>query len=297
MNNPIQSIVVTTDFSDAASNAVRVAAGIAHRQGAVLRLLHVATAFDIAVPPLGHYSMVGRQLAEAQREESAGLAQLAAETSEKWRIACTADEVLGGVGEAVSAYAKDHGCDLIVIGSRSMSGLGKFFLGSNAIDVLKRAHCPVLAVPEGVSVEAFRNILFPVRAVPDATEKYDFLRPIIARNGATVHVAGVAELGNPDRFMYVNALTSALGEQMKRDGVSFTLEKHFCPDVADTILSVAQKRDVDLLVVTSTLEKDFWKLFSGPFSKQMLDRAEMAVLMVRPGIGGTEASDISSDAA
>lgn len=44
------------------------------------------------------------------------------------------------------AFARDEGIDLIVIGLRRRSPVGKLVLGSNAQDVLLGADCPVLAV-------------------------------------------------------------------------------------------------------------------------------------------------------
>jgi nucleotide-binding universal stress UspA family protein len=43
-------------------------------------------------------------------------------------------------------FANDEGIDLIVIGVRRRSPVGKLVLGSNAQDILLRADCPVLAV-------------------------------------------------------------------------------------------------------------------------------------------------------
>jgi nucleotide-binding universal stress UspA family protein len=42
--------------------------------------------------------------------------------------------------------ADDEGADLIVIGLRKRSAVGKLLLGSNAQEILLGAHCPVLAV-------------------------------------------------------------------------------------------------------------------------------------------------------
>ena len=283
MKYTFQTVLVATDFSDVSLNAVRLAAAICKRQGATLRILHVVTHFDIAVPPIGHYAVVGPMIAESQNAQSARLQNLARQTGEEYGIACIADEATGALAEAIEQYATDNSCDLIVIGAVGASGLERLFLGSNTMAVLKRTSIPVLAVPKDARADTFRNILFPVRPVPNATDKYDVVRPIIERNGAKLHLVAVSPMGNPNRFMYVNALTSDLASKLNTDGVDFTVEKHYCEDVTDTILSLAEKKEADLLVITSTLEKDFWQLFSGPFSRKIIDRATTAVLLVRPG--------------
>lgn len=48
--------------------------------------------------------------------------------------------------EDLIAVTVDQGADLIVIGIRRRSAVGKLVLGSNAQDVLLNAPCPVLAV-------------------------------------------------------------------------------------------------------------------------------------------------------
>ncbi|MDP9287129.1 MAG: universal stress protein [Thermoproteota archaeon] len=45
-------------------------------------------------------------------------------------------------------YAEHEGVDLIVMGSRGLSGFKKLLLGSTASGVVTYAHCPVLVVNE-----------------------------------------------------------------------------------------------------------------------------------------------------
>jgi nucleotide-binding universal stress UspA family protein len=49
-------------------------------------------------------------------------------------------------GEDLADFAAEEDADLIVIGLRRRSPVGKLVLGSNAQDVLLKADCPVLAV-------------------------------------------------------------------------------------------------------------------------------------------------------
>lgn len=58
-------------------------------------------------------------------------------------------EVLIGASSVVKEiveYAEEHKIDLIVIGTRGISGIKKMLLGSTASGILSYAHCPVLIV-------------------------------------------------------------------------------------------------------------------------------------------------------
>ena len=50
------------------------------------------------------------------------------------------------VKETILNYAKSQNVDLIIVGTKGMTGIAKFLMGSVAIDVIAHAHCPVLAV-------------------------------------------------------------------------------------------------------------------------------------------------------
>ncbi|WP_270181504.1 universal stress protein [Alkalihalobacillus sp. CinArs1] len=52
----------------------------------------------------------------------------------------------GNPGEEIVKYAEENECDLIVMGSRGLSGIKEIFLGSVSHNVLQRASCPVLVI-------------------------------------------------------------------------------------------------------------------------------------------------------
>ncbi len=49
-------------------------------------------------------------------------------------------------GEDLAAFANEQKADLVVIGVRRRSAVGKAVLGSNAHDIIMRSECPVLSV-------------------------------------------------------------------------------------------------------------------------------------------------------
>jgi nucleotide-binding universal stress UspA family protein len=50
------------------------------------------------------------------------------------------------VTDAIIDYATKNKIDLIVIGTKGMTGLKRFLMGSVAQGVVQHAHCPVLLV-------------------------------------------------------------------------------------------------------------------------------------------------------
>jgi nucleotide-binding universal stress UspA family protein len=50
------------------------------------------------------------------------------------------------VSEEIIDYAKSKNVNLIVVGTKGLTGLAKFLLGSVARNVIAHTQCPVLAV-------------------------------------------------------------------------------------------------------------------------------------------------------
>lgn len=141
----ITRILVPTDFSESADQALTYALKLAEGVGAAVRLVHVFDDPD----DVGLYShMYVPMPAELRTQIVADLRkQLAA------RVATAADaktvvaEVLTGrPAQAIVDDANAHQCDLIVMGTHGRHGVAHMLLGSVAERVIRTAACPVLVV-------------------------------------------------------------------------------------------------------------------------------------------------------
>lgn len=50
------------------------------------------------------------------------------------------------IAEGIIDYAKRNDIDLIVVGTKGLTGIEKFLIGSVASNVIAHAHCPVMAI-------------------------------------------------------------------------------------------------------------------------------------------------------
>jgi nucleotide-binding universal stress UspA family protein len=97
------------------------------------------------LPRMG--AAVGKgQIEKYYREEGEAMLAPAKKKLDAAGIGYQAHVLVGPVAEAIVKHAKDKRCDLIYIGTRGMSALGKALIGSTATKVLHLSDIPVLLV-------------------------------------------------------------------------------------------------------------------------------------------------------
>jgi nucleotide-binding universal stress UspA family protein len=144
---PFKSILVPVDFSPHSERAVEVAMEMAAAMGAEVHLLHVyGIPVGVAGPGIYDTALPVGVLTDLRDSAAKALEELVARFGER------GVKVSGLVREGVPAgtivdTAEEVGSDLIVMGTRGLSGLKHVLLGSVAERTLRSASCPVLAVP------------------------------------------------------------------------------------------------------------------------------------------------------
>jgi nucleotide-binding universal stress UspA family protein len=143
--NPLpRTILVSTDFGEAAGEALEYGVAWARLAGAKLTLLHVCEipyvgSPDGALVPTG--DVVEQMLQDAERL----LAALAANYAEQGVVVTPLVEQ-GNPRDVICAVARRLGAGLIVMGTHGRRGLSHAFLGSVAEWVVRMAPCPVLTI-------------------------------------------------------------------------------------------------------------------------------------------------------
>lgn len=139
-----RTILVPVDFSSHASAALDVAIELAREPGAKLHLFH---AYEI---PLGTIPPYGVAIPEALlsdvRDAAARRLEKSAHKVQEAGVACETHILHAPPSEGIVEAARSVGADLIVMGTRGLTGLKHVLLGSVAERVLRTAPCPVLTI-------------------------------------------------------------------------------------------------------------------------------------------------------
>ncbi|HEX9711301.1 MAG TPA: universal stress protein [Actinomycetota bacterium] len=115
-----KKVLLTTDGSPTASNAVRVGSALARASGAEILLLHVGDP------------------AEGKKALETTSGQIEGDVS--------ALSVEGDPADKILEVAENEGVDLIVVGNKGMTGARRFLLGSVPNQVSHNASCDVFIV-------------------------------------------------------------------------------------------------------------------------------------------------------
>ena len=139
-----RKILVPIDFSTHSSRALQTAVELAKAFGGTLHLLHC---YPINVGAISPYGLVIPESFDRDIREAA-TKQLA-----QWREKATAQKVEVSTevtplfpSEAIASTAERIGADLIVMGTRGLSGIKHVMLGSVAERTVRIAPCPVLTL-------------------------------------------------------------------------------------------------------------------------------------------------------
>lgn len=98
------------------------------------------TGARLPTPPTSPPTIVRRDYLEETRTQLRDL--VPDDFKGNWEV----DVIGGDPDEAIVNYAREHGADLIVMGSHGHTGLRHLLMGSVAEHVLRHAPCPVLIV-------------------------------------------------------------------------------------------------------------------------------------------------------
>jgi len=147
----MKRILIATDGSQAADDAVSFGLDLAVRHGAAAVVVHVVPTVDF-VPVLGGFGLVGAQAHEPYPGDVRMLEEAGAEAAARG-VPVETKLLTGGTVDEIVAYADSCDVDLIVVGSRGHGPVGSALLGSTSLGVLHEAHRPVLVV-RGATVAA-----------------------------------------------------------------------------------------------------------------------------------------------
>lgn len=152
----MKRILIPTDFSACAKNALKVGFELATELKAEILLLHViytTNGLEKFPEELTNFPELKRAVTKAKQH-------LKQDEEQYKKIAITTQVEIGTPFQVILATAKKWKPDLIIMGSHGTAEKNHPFVGSNAQKVLRGADCPVLSVQKNHTLKNLKRLTF-----------------------------------------------------------------------------------------------------------------------------------------
>ncbi len=297
-------IMAPTEGSDSEKAALSVAAKLAHRLDADLRLVRVLSApiGSENVPRKSVLEITEEDLREERLARLRKLEALGAEVRALGDIRVITALEDGRVAPTLRDYAKTFNVDLIVMTSHSRGGVKRVTLGSVTDNLIRHTNIPVLVVrPPGSFIgptreETISRIVVPLDGSPLAQEILPHVAELGLQLNATVTLLRVLTPSNyaQEQIMqpglpwwdadmaeaetYLADAASTLTEH----GVAVNKEVVLSENVTDTILDFATRAKADLIAIATRGTGGMSRFVFGTVADEITRRSPISLLVFHP---------------
>ena len=270
----MKKILVPTDFSKEAENALKVAAQLARKHDAEIYLLHMLELPLHQVDALSGHSelpeaMFFMKLAHQKFEET-----LAKDYLEGISVHETVD--FQESFAEIKNVCKDKGIDMIIMGSHGASGFKEMFIGSNAEKVVRSSEIPVLVIKNEHKEFKISNFVFASDFRKDSKETYNQAAKLADYFGAILHLVLVNTANN---FLTSSEARERIQDFIKDDPFkNYTVNIYNDKSVESGILNFSHSINADLIGISTHGRQGIAHFFNGSISEDIVNHAKRPVI-------------------
>jgi nucleotide-binding universal stress UspA family protein len=273
----MKKILIPTDFSNNANNALKYANDFAKAINNKIVLLHSY------LPLVGKYNMISGIVAEdiaiqkkssEKKLEKVSSKYVKVPSSHLVKIGDTIDEIIDAAQKSKS--------QLIIMGTHGASGLKQILFGSNTSDVISKSNIPVLAIPQRYRFKKINTIVYATD-LNNTINELKHIIPIAKQLDATIEVLNLnySYNKNDDKKPLVEKRIKALTyKKIKLIEKKATIEQTMIEQIKKYLV----KRKPQLLVMFPEDKAWFDKLFISSKTEELANQLKLPLLSIRKSI-------------
>ena len=193
----MKKILLPTDFSDNAWNAIAYALEFFKNEACEFHILHTYTPtfyrvdYMMGGPTVSAIPDTGVDVAQAGLDKTLKDIKLKFKNPEHSYKTLSAFNTLTN---EVEELTENNNFDLIVMGTQGAKGAKEIFLGTHTVHVIRKSKIPVMVIPTGYGFKELKSILFPTDyRQPFKEEVVLFLTALVNKHKAKLTVLHVKE--------------------------------------------------------------------------------------------------------
>lgn len=282
-----RNVLVAIGGSPWSDAALSYAISLAAATGADLTILTVlASPVAYTMPDVMASSELLMESIERQGHELIAQASARAEAAE---VSYSAVTKWGSVPETILQTAQDERCDLIILGSRVITGWKRLMIGRTLNAVTARCEQPLLVIKHPPAAElgqpTWRRLLVATGGSPWSDIAVDHALELAQKNGLEVCIlcVDVNRAADQNAFDDNSAAKDILANAEARAAAAgVTYEAHLAyGDVTEAVLETASSRQCDAIVMGSRGMTGLKRLMIGSISNAVTAKSLLPVMIVK----------------
>ena len=279
----MKSILCPTDFSEQANHAVEAGFYLAKKFKSKLHLFHVIESETEADFNVGGASGGGGssmddifflKLIERTRQRMDELVS----TPGLEEIDVTSEIKVGKPSKLIFEEIGSDKFDMVIMGTKGVSGLQEILVGSNTEKVVRLSKVPVLSVKDLVEESTFKDIVYATSLKEEEFQVIKQIKEIQEAFGAKLHLV---RINTPNNFQ-TDWLTH---KQMETYAKEFNLENYTFnifsdPIEEDGIILFAEEINAGMIAMATRGRTGFQHLLSGSIAEDVVNHAKRPVLTI-----------------
>lgn len=265
-----QTILVPTDFSQRANNALDQAVHLAQAMNAKLLIYHVYHR------PLAEETRTST-LSELERSIEDDFKKLEKTQSGLQQVPHEFKKALGVSVDNIVEMVQSASVDMLVMATKGAKGLDELW-GTKTAKIIKMVEVPVFVIPDKTSLSQFKKISLACDySEPTNREEVAFLADMAEALTLTVDVV---TLNRDEKTMTKEELAhrDQLIEQLGKVKASFSFTQH--ANIEHGIIAYSEANDVDAIAVLSKSYSFIERLFHESLTDKMVFHSPIPLLVL-----------------
>ncbi len=274
-------ILVPTDFSENAWNALKYGVSLYKDIECTFHLLHIN--------PIPAYSAAGTSVRVSSRMVEANV--LSSSKVSFDQLLMRIDKIVTSKKhsfvtitshnffvESIKRHVENKKIDLIIMGTKGASGLKEVTMGSNTGDVLTKVKCPLMAVPENTVYKIPKEIAFPT----DYHLSYDLKVLDTLINMANMYKSSLRVLHISKKGERLSDVQTENKEFLKDylQDVDHSFHSLTGSDLETAVQCFTESRDIDMIAMVAKNLNFFQRILFRPKVEQISYHTDIPFLVL-----------------
>lgn len=274
----MKKILVPTDFSVQAENALKVAAQMAKKFNGEIYLLHM---LELPMQLVGTGSAVGgtnHNLPEALYFMQLAKKRFSKILSEPYLKDIKVHETVEfhQAFEGIMEISEKYDCDIIIMGSHGATGFKEMFIGSNTEKVVRNSHIPVLVIKNEHEVFNVNDFVFATDCDLENKHTLKLAIRFAEKIDAKIHLVYINTANN---FKTSEDTNKCLANFIKgTDLKDYSFNVYNDVTVESGILNFAKSINAGLIGIGTHGRKGLAHFFNGSISEDLVNHAQRPVV-------------------